>query len=64
MAVETRYFCTGTCGAVVTEEEYEKGLNKCGTNTCNMHQKPFVKGLYCTSCEKKIEESEKSFHQH
>ena len=64
MSLETRYFCTGSCGAIITEKEYNDGLTECGTKTCNMHQKPFEKGLYCTGCEKRIEESEKEEHQH
>lgn len=64
MAVETRYFCTGTCGAVITQEEYDQGLTKCGTASCNMHDKPFEKGIYCTYCQKRIEEDEQSQHQH
>ena len=52
MAVETRYFCTGSCGAVITQEEYEGGLTKCGTQSCNMHQEPFEKGLFCEKSSK------------
>ncbi|OGY28436.1 MAG: hypothetical protein A2Z42_00615 [Candidatus Woykebacteria bacterium RBG_19FT_COMBO_43_10] len=36
MAIETRYFCTGTCGAVITQEEYDKGLTKCGNESYSM----------------------------
>jgi len=64
MAVEARYFCTGTCGAVITEEQYNAGLTRCGTNTCNMHNEPFEKGLYCPTCERRITESEQGSHQH
>lgn len=64
MAVETRYFCTGNCGAVITEQQHVEGLTKCGTSSCNMHDKPFEKGLYCSSCEKRISEEEKDQHQH
>lgn len=64
MAVETRYFCTGSCGAVITEEEFNNGLTQCGTKTCNMHQKPFEKGIYCTTCKKRIQEGEEGDHQH
>ncbi|MEX0616350.1 MAG: hypothetical protein WD231_00890 [Candidatus Woykebacteria bacterium] len=64
MAVETRYFCTGTCGAVITEEQYNNGLTHCGTNTCTMHKEPFEKGLYCTTCQKRVSEAEKDQHQH
>ncbi|MEX0621886.1 MAG: hypothetical protein WD187_02750 [Candidatus Woykebacteria bacterium] len=64
MAVETRYFCTGTCGAVITQEEYDKGLTACGTQSCTMHKEPLEKGLYCTSCGKRISEDERDQHDH
>ena len=64
VAVETRYFCSGTCGAIITQEEYDKGLTKCGEKTCTMHGNPFEKGIYCTTCEKRIQEGEESDHQH
>ena len=64
MAVETRYFCTGSCGAVITEEQYNRGLTACGTESCNMYKKPFEKGLYCTTCSKIISEEERGQHQH
>lgn len=64
MAMETRYFCNGTDQAIVTEEEYNGGLTKCGNNTCSMYQHPFEKGLYCTTCEKRISEEEKNQHNH
>lgn len=64
MSVETRYFCSGTCSAVITQEQYKNGLTKCGTNTCSYYSKPFEKGLYCSVCEKRIEEGEIANHQH
>lgn len=36
------YICTGSCGAHITEEEYNKGLTACGTEGCTMHGHPFV----------------------
>ena len=64
MAVETRYFCSGTDQAIVTEEEFKNGLTKCGNKTCSMYQHPFEKGIYCTTCEKRIKEGEERNHQH
>ena len=64
LTVETRYFCTGTCSAVVTQEQYDQGLTKCGDESCNMHDKPFERGSFCVSCEKRIGEEEKKQHQH
>ncbi len=36
------YMCTGTCKAIITEEEYNNGLTKCGTKECTMYGQPFV----------------------
>lgn len=38
------YVCLGTCQAVITKEQYDNGLTKCGAKECSMHQHPFVKG--------------------
>ena len=64
MAIETRYFCNGTDKAVVTEQEYEGGLTKCGNNTCTLYQHPFEKGLYCAVCQRRVTEAEEDKHQH
>ena len=64
MTVETRYFCNGSDRAVVIKEEYEGGLTKCGNNTCTLYQHPFEKGIFCTTCNKRIEEGEEPAHQH
>ena len=64
MVVETRYFCNGTDQAVVTQEQYDQGLTKCGNESCSLHGHQFEKGLYCTTCQKRITEGEVSAHQH
>lgn len=38
------YVCLGTCQAVISEERYNAGLTKCGTESCTMYNKPFVEG--------------------
>lgn len=38
------YVCTGSCQAVVTEEEYNKGLTNCGAEGCTMKGQPLVPG--------------------
>jgi len=64
MAVETRYFCNGTDQAVVTQEQYDQGLTKCGNESCSLHAHPFEKGLYCTICQKRVTQDQVSEHQH
>ncbi len=59
-----RYFCTGTCGAIVTEEDYNNGLRGCGTESCNMHGAPFEEGLFCTACQERVYPGQEYQHQH
>ena len=44
MDTQKTYVCLGTCQAVISEEEYKKGLTTCGSAECTMHGKPFVPG--------------------
>jgi hypothetical protein len=44
MVNQKTYVCLGTCQAVISEKEYNKGLTKCGAENCDMHNKPFVPG--------------------
>jgi len=44
MADQKTYVCTGTCQAVITEEQYKSGLTKCGAESCNMKGHPLVPG--------------------
>lgn len=37
------YVCEGSCHAKITQDQYEKGLTKCGTKSCNFFGKPFKK---------------------
>lgn len=37
------YICQGTCGAKVSKEERDKGIEKCDTKTCTYYGTPFVK---------------------
>ncbi len=38
------YVCLGTCQAVITEEQYNNGLTKCGAKECTLYDHPFVQG--------------------
>jgi hypothetical protein len=37
------YICEGTCKAQITQKQYDGGLTKCGTKSCNLYGKPFKK---------------------
>ena len=43
---EKTYVCMGTCQAVISEEQYAKGLTTCGAEVCTMKGKPFVEGKH------------------
>lgn len=45
------YVCLGSDQAMVTEEEYKKGLTKCG-GECTLKGHPFVEGGKCEICGK------------
>ena len=50
--MEEHYFCTGTCGAVITKQQYDEGLKKCGAlQGCSMKGHPFVKCEHCPKCD-------------
>lgn len=51
------YICTGSCKAEVSQEDYDKGLTKCGADTCNMHNHPFKKVFKCAQCGAYYEEA-------
>ncbi len=40
-AVKKTYVCTGTCGAHITQDEFDGGLTACGTEGCTMKGQPF-----------------------
>ena len=40
---EVAYICEGTCQAQITQEEYDKGITKCGAKECTLYGKPFKK---------------------
>ena len=46
----TKYVCQGTCGGMVTEEEFNQGKNVCQTPGCTHEGQPFVKKNVCDNC--------------
>lgn len=38
------YVCLGSCQAVISEEEHEKGLVNCGAKGCTLEGHPLVPG--------------------
>ena len=56
------YVCTGTCKAEISEEQYNKGLIKCGTKDCSLFGHNFEKRLKCHVCGATYKEGEQHFH--
>lgn len=56
------YICTGGCGAIITQEQYDEGLTKCGAKGCLHHGHPFEKRLKCADCGKIFLENQTHKH--
>ncbi len=54
----TRYVCEGSCGGMVTEEEFNAGKNVCGAEECEKKGEPLVKKSYCEKCSAVIEDGQ------
>lgn len=37
------YICEGSCQAQITQQQYDKGLTKCGEKSCTFFGRPFKK---------------------
>lgn len=47
---EQKYTCLGSCQAIISSKQFEKGLIACGNDICSHKGKPFVKGDKCIVC--------------
>lgn len=56
------YICTGTCKAEISEEKYNEGLTKCGTEGCSMQGHTFEKRMKCSVCGAYYKEGETHTH--
>jgi len=59
---KTVYICTGGCGAVITQEQFDGGLQACGTKGCLHHRHPFEKRKQCGVCGAIYKEEEQHSH--
>jgi len=55
---KTVYICTGGCGAIISTEEYDKGLKACGALSCPHKGHEFEKRYQCVKCNKVYKERE------
>lgn len=56
--MEEHYFCTGTCEAVITKQQHDEGLQKCGApQGCSMKDHPFAKCAHCPKCDQHVRKS-------
>jgi len=44
------YVCEGTCGAKISQEQYDNGLVQCGAQGCTLQHHAFVKKYECSEC--------------
>ena len=56
------YICTGTCKAEISEEEFNKGLKKCGTQGCTLYGHTFARRRKCRECGAYYKEEETHTH--
>ncbi len=46
------YLCAGSCGAVVSEEEYNNGLKMCSAlQGCSLKGQLFIECEHCDRCD-------------
>ncbi|HCS78170.1 TPA: hypothetical protein DIV55_00315 [Patescibacteria group bacterium] len=44
------HVCDGTCGAEISDEQFQAGLTKCGADGCTMQGQPFSEKFKCSEC--------------
>lgn len=44
------HVCDGTCGAVISEEQFQGGLTRCGAEDCTREGQPFTEKMKCDDC--------------
>lgn len=59
---QTVHVCAGTCHAIVSQEDYEKGITRCGTEGCTCQGMEFEEAVKCGHCGKIYKKDEK--HEH
>lgn len=52
------YVCTGGCGAVISQEQYDGGLQACGADHCDHKDQAFEKRMKCAKCQEVYKEGE------
>ena len=55
---EVRYVCSGSCGGIVAQDEYNSGKTTCADPTCEKHGKALEKRMFCPHCKLVFEEKE------
>ena len=57
------YVCEGTCGAKITEEQFNAGLTVCGAASCDKKGHPFTKMYECSECQNLSQQDTPHPHQ-
>ena len=53
------FVCTGSCGGVVSENDFKKGKSTCGADHCERFGKPLVPRILCPECGDTYQEGTK-----
>ncbi|MFQ5952212.1 MAG: hypothetical protein ACE5JK_02265 [Candidatus Omnitrophota bacterium] len=48
---EVRYVCPGSCGGMVTQEDYDSGKITCADPNCEKHGHALEKRMFCNACQ-------------
>jgi len=55
---EIRYLCGGSCGSMVTVQQYKNGQKHCPEKKCDSFGQRLERGEYCPSCNTSFEEGD------
>jgi hypothetical protein len=56
------YVCEGTCGAKISQEQYNAGLTQCGADECTRKNQEFTKMYTCDECHEVMKENQPHAH--
>jgi hypothetical protein len=47
---KTQYGCSGSCGGIVSEDDFRNGKRTCGDEDCDRYGQPLEKMEHCPGC--------------
>jgi hypothetical protein len=55
---DVKYLCPGSCGKIISEEDFNRGNNVCDSENCRHSGKPLVMKMFCPTCDVYYDEAE------